>query len=180
MIKDNKILYKRIFTVVGITIAILVVQIVVIIFLVSSLNKAMFEIKQKQKLLAIAKAERLSSVTLQNDFKKIEQFLPVLESTLSDENNLYYVLAQLESLGEKTGNKVSVQITGSQPIIDENGIKYVTFNASAAGNYESLRRYFKELNSSPIFVKISGVNIAGLPSINNNSNIGFTGKIYIK
>ncbi len=114
------------------------------------------------------------------DLKKIEQFIPVLEAALPEENNLYYILAQLESLGERTGNKISVQITSSQPAVDENGIRYVAFNASMFGNYESLRRYFKELNSLLIFIKINGVNISGSPSISNNSNINFSGKIYIK
>ncbi len=180
MIKDNKILYKKILKIAGITLVILAVQTAILVYLISSLNKNIFDISQKQRLLAIAKAERLSSVTFQNDLKKIEQFIPVLEAALPEENNLYYILAQLESLGERTGNKISVQITSSQPAVDENGIRYVAFNASMFRNYESLRRYFKELNSLLIFIKINGVNISGSPSISNNSNINFSGKIYIK
>ena len=180
MIKDNKILYKKILKISGITFIVLTVQIVILIYLVSSLNKNISDISQKKKLLAIAKAERLSSATLQNDFKKIEQFMPVLETAFPDENSLYYILTQLESLGEKTGNKISVQIISSQPVVDENGIRYVEFNASMLGNYESLRRYFRELNSLLIFIKISSVNISGSPLISNNSNINFSGKIYIK
>ena len=148
MIKDNKILYKKILKISGITFIVLTVQIVILIYLVSSLNKNISDISQKKRLLTIAKAERLSSVTLQNDFKKIEHFTSVLETAFPDENSLYYILAQLESLGEKTGNKISVQIISPQPIVDENGIRYVEFNASMLGNYESLRRYFKELNST--------------------------------
>lgn len=180
MIKDNKILYKKILKISGITFAVIAVQTVILIYLVSSLNKNISDISQKQRLLAIAKAERLSSVTLQNDFKKIEQFTPILETAFPDENSLYYILAQLESLGERTGNKISVQITSPQPVVDENEIRYVLFNASMSGNYESLRRYFRELNSILIFIKINNVNISGSSLISNNSNINFSGKIYIK
>ena len=180
MIKDNKILYKKILKITGITFAVLAVQTVILIYLVSSLSKNISDINQKQRLLAIAKAERLSSVTLQNDFKKIERFAPIIETVLPDENNLYYILAQLESLGERTGNKISVQITSPQPGIDESGARYVEFNASMSGNYESSRRYFKELNSLLIFIKVNNVNISGSPSINNSSNINFSGRIYIK
>lgn len=180
MIKDNKNLYWKILKIAGITFAILAILAVAIVYLVYYLNQNISAIGQKQKLLAIAKAERLSSVVLQNDFKKIEQFMPIIENVLPDENGLYNVLSQLESLGDRTGIKASIQITSPQPAIDENGNNYVSFNASASGSYESLRKYFNELNSFSIFIKISNVNISGSPSISGNSNIIFSGRIYIK
>ena len=178
---DKKNFQKKILSTVGITFAILAVFSIVIFFLVEYLNKSIIEIGKKQWLLSIAKAERLSSVSLQNNFKKIESFLSALEGVFPNEDNLYNFISQLESLATRNGNRISIQIISSKIVLDDvTGSNYVAFNTSAGGNYESFKRYLKELNAGRYFVKIDSLNISGNPTINNESTMSLNGKIFIK
>ncbi|MEK7553301.1 MAG: hypothetical protein AAB504_01285 [Patescibacteria group bacterium] len=178
---DKRNFQNKILSTIGITLAILAVFSTIIFFLVKYLDKSIVEIGQKQRLLSIAKAERLSSVSLQNNFKKIESFLPVLEGIFPDEDNLYYFISQLESLATRNGNRISIQITSSLVMVDSaTGSNYVAFNSSVGGNYESFKRYLKELSAGRYFVKIDSFSINGNPTINNESTMNLSGKIFIK
>jgi len=178
---DKKNFQKKILSTIGITFAILAVFSIIIFFLVEYLNKNIVEIGQKQRLLSIAKAERLSSVSLQNNFKKIESFLPVLEGVFPNEDNLYNFISQLESLAIRNGNRISIQIISSQIAVDDTtGSNYVAFNAAVGGNYDSFKRYLNELSTGRYFVKIDSFGISGNPTINNESTMSLSGKIFIK
>jgi len=177
----NKDFNKKILKIIGITAIILAIQFAAIFFLVRYLNKSITDINQKQRLLAIAKAERLSSVSLQNDFKKVENYLPVFEKIFPDEESLYYFISQMESLATRTGNRIAIQITSSKAAVDSaTGSKYVLFSAAMNGNYDSLKRYLAELNQGRYFVSISSLSISGNPSVNNESTMNLSGKIYLK
>jgi Tfp pilus assembly protein PilO len=178
---DKKNFQKKILSTVGITFAVLAVFSIVIFFLIEYLDKSIVEIGKKQRLLSIAKAERLSSVSLQNNFKKIENFLPILEGVFPNEDNLYNFISQLESLAIRNGNRISIQITSSKVAVDSaTGSNYVAFNAVVGGNYESFKRYLKELNAGRYFVKIDSFSISGNPTINNESTMNLSGKIFIE
>ncbi len=172
---------KKVFKIAGLTILALTVEAVIIFLLVARLNAVIIKTNEKQRLLTIAKTERLSVVTLQNDFEKIKPFFPALESAFPNENNLYYTVKQIETLGDRTGNKVSVQVTSSAVLTDEiTGARYVSFRAILDGNYETLRRYLQELNKASFFVKIDSLSIIGSPSINNQSRMDLSGTLYIQ
>lgn len=177
----NNIFYKKVLKSLGLTSAILITGGITIYFLVNYLDKIIISVNQNQQLLATTKAERLSFVSLQNNFQKVEKFFPSLENALPDENNLYYIAEQMEAAGANTGNSVSVQITSSQVAVDEQtGAKSVLFSARLSGNYESFKNYLKALNSLPFFVKISSWNISGNPSVSNESQVGFSGEIFVR
>ena len=164
---------KKIFKMIELTILILIIEAAIIFFLVARLNASIVKINEKQRLLTIAKTERLSTVALQNDFEKIKPFFPALESAFPNENNLYYTVKQMETLGEKIGSRVSVQVTSSAILTDAiTGARYVSFRAISDGNYETLRRYLKELGKAPFFAKID--------SINNQSRADLSGTLYIQ
>jgi Tfp pilus assembly protein PilO len=172
---------KKILVIIGVTVGVLAVQAICIFYLVNYLNKKIIETNQKQRLLAVAKAERLSSVSLQNNFKKIENFLPTLDSVFPTIENLYYFVSQLESLANQTGNRIAIQITSSQVSVDDaTGANFVSFNASMNGSYESLKKYLKELNSGRYFVEIDSFSISGSPTVNNESTMNLSGKIFVK
>ena len=71
---------KKIIKMIGLTALVLALQAVIIFYLVNFVNKRIAETTEKQRLLRTAKAERLSSVSLQNDYQRIEQYLPIIES----------------------------------------------------------------------------------------------------
>ena len=74
----------KISTMIIITAVVLIMEAIAIIYLVGKLDTAVSEAGQKRKLLIIAKAERLNSVGLQNDFGKAEKFLPALQKMQQD------------------------------------------------------------------------------------------------
>lgn len=172
---------KKILKIIGVTVVILAIQFSAIFFLIQYLNKSVIDIKEKRRLLSIVKAEKLSSVSLQNDLKKIENFLPLMETVFPNEENLYYFISKLESLATKTGNKISIQITSSKVAVDSaTESNYVAFNATMNGNYDSLKRYLRELNSGRYFVSVDSLSISGSPSINNESTMNLSGRIFLK
>lgn len=172
---------KKNLKVIGLTVLILVLEAVVIFYFANAINGRISEIKEKNRLLAIAKAERLSSVSLQNDFLKIEPFLPNFENILPTEDNLYYAVKQIELLGNRTGNLTVINIISPSAAFDGvAGANYVLYRATLDGNYGSLRNYLKELRNSQFLMDINSLSISGQPSINNQSRIEFNGKIYIK
>lgn len=164
----------------AITAVALIIEAAAIIYLVDMLDAAVKEAGQKRKLLVIAKAERLSSASLRNDFEKIEKFLPALEKVFPTENNIYDIIGRLKSLGESAGNQISARITSGAIITDENNFNYVAFEASLSGNYGTLRNFLRELNKTSFLVKIDSFNISGSPSVNNQSNISLSGKIFVE
>ncbi len=163
-----------------ITVIVLIVEAILIAYLVSMLDAAVSEAGQKRRLLTIAKAERLNSVSLQNDFVKTEKFLPALEKIFPTENNIYDIIGKLKSIGESTGNQISAKITSGAIMVDENGFDYVAFEATLNGNYGTLRNFLRELNKTPFLVKVDSFGISGIPSVNNQSNIILSGKIFIE
>ena len=172
---------KKIFKMVGLMVLILAIETAIAFFLIAQLNTAIIKTNEKQRFLMIAKTERLSMVALQNDFEKIKPFFPALESAFPNENNLYYTVKQMETLGERVGNRISVQVTSSAISTDAiTGARYVSFRAISDGNYETLRRYLQELGKAPFFAKIDSLNITGLPSINNQSRADLSGTLYIQ
>lgn len=172
---------KKILKMIGLTVLILLFQTAAIFYLVNFVNKRISETSEKHRLLKITKAERLSSVSLQNDYQKIESYLPVIESILPTEENLYYAVKQIESLGNITGNQATIDITSSNAAFDGNvGSNYVSYRASLSGNYGSFRNYLNELKKSQFLLSIDSIGISGSPSINNQSRMEFNGKIYIK
>lgn len=158
----------------------LIMETTAIIYLVARLDEAVSKAGQKRRLLAIAKAERLNSVSLQNDFAKTEKFFPALEKVFPTENNIYDTIGRLKSLGESAGNQISARITSGAIMADENGFDYVFFEASLSGNYGTLRNFLRELNKAPFLVKIDSFNISGVPSVNNQSNVNLSGKIFVE
>ena len=172
---------KKIIKMIGLTALVLALQTVIIFYLVGFVNKRVVETAEKQRLLRTAKAERLSSVSLQNDYQRIEQYLPIIESVFPTEENLYYAVKQIESLGNRTGNQTAIDITSSNAVLDPSvGANYVSYRASLDGNYGSLRNYLKELRNSQFLLSIDSISISGSPSINNQSRMEFNGKIYIQ
>ena len=170
----------KISTMIIITAVVLIMEAIAIIYLVGKLDTAVSEAGQKRKLLIIAKAERLNSVSLQNDFAKTEKFLPVLEKVFPTENNVYDMIGKLKLLGERAGNQISARITSNAIMADENGFDYVSFEASLNGNYGTLRNFLRELNNAPFLVKIDSFSISGALSVNNQSSINLSGKIFVE
>lgn len=171
---------SKILTMFVITAVVLIMEATAIIYLVDGLDRAVSEAGQKRRILTIAKAERLNSVGLQNDFAKAEKFLPALERVFPTVNDIYDTVENLKSLSERAGNQISARITSSAIMADENGFDYVSFEASLNGNYGTLRNLLRELNKAPFLVKIDSFSISGFPSVNNQSNINFFGKIFVE
>ena len=172
---------KKILKITGLTVLVLTFQAMIIFYLVNFINKSVAEVEEKNRLLRITKAERLSSVSLQNDYQRIEQYLPLIENVLPTEENLYYAIKQIESLGNRTGNQAVIEIISPSAVFDSGiGANYVSYRARLDGNYGSLRNYLKELKNSRFLTSIDSINISGSPSINNQSRMEFSGKIYIK
>lgn len=163
-----------------ITAAALIAEAAAIIFLVDNLEAAVSGAGQKRRLLAVAKMERLNSVGLQNDFAKAEKFLPSLQRIFPTENNIYDTIGKLKAIGERSGNQISARITSGAITADENGFDYVAFEATLSGNYGTLRNFLRELNSAPFLVKVDSFSISGSASINNQSSINLSGKIFVE
>ena len=161
----------KILTMFAITAVVLIMEAIAIIYLVGKLDTAVNEAGQKRKLLIIAKAERLNSVSLQNDFKKAERFLPALENFFPTVNNIYDTIGKLKLIAERTSNQISARITSSAIMTDENGFDYVSFEASLDGNYGTLRNFLRESNKAPFLIIIDSFSISGSPSVNNQSKI---------
>ena len=168
----------KISTMIMITAVVLIMEAIAIIYLVGKLDTAVSEAGQKRKLLIIAKAERLNSVSLQNDFGKAEKFLPALQKIFPTVNNIYDTIGKLKLIAERTSNQISARITSSAIMTDENGFDYVSFEASLNGNYGTLRNFLRELDKAPFLVIIDSFSISGSPSINSQSNISLSGKIF--
>lgn len=162
------------------TAAVLIMEAAAILYLVARLEAAVSQIGQKRRLLSVAKTERLSAASLQNDFAKAEKFLPILEKIFPTENNIYSIITSLKSLGERSGNQIDARITSSAIAVDENGFNYVAFEATLNGNYNTLRNFLRELNKTPFLAKIDSFSISGAPSVNNQSNINLSGKIFVE
>ncbi|MBI5306576.1 hypothetical protein HZB04_03260 [Candidatus Wolfebacteria bacterium] len=170
---------NKILKIIGITVLILTIQATAIVYIAKYLREQIDIVKEKQKIILAAKAERFNVVYLKNDFIKVENYISAVNNALPDERNILSAIGQIESIGQNTGNQVSVQINGSQTFIDNLGNRYIAFTAPISGNYRSIRKYLDSLNNL-FFVKIESLNFNDGPSTSGISSGSLNGKIYLK
>jgi len=170
---------SKILKIIGITVLILAIQTTAIVYIAKYLREQINVVKEKQKIILAAKAERFNAVSLKNDFIKVENYFSVVNNALPDERNILSAIGQIENAGQNTGNQVSVQINSSQTFVDNLGNRYIAFTAPINGNYQSIRKYLNNLNNL-FFIKIESLNFGGRSSINGVSSGSLNGKIYLK
>lgn len=170
----------KILKMIGITAAILAAQAAIIVYLSGYLNDQIGIIKEKQKIISAAKAERFNAVYLKNDFTKIENNFLAVNNALPDERNILFAIEKIENIGRQTGSQVSVQINSSQTFTDALGNRYIAFSAPISGNYQSIRKFLNNIDLGMFFVRIDSLNFSGGPSTSGISSGSLSGKIYLK
>lgn len=172
---------KKIIKIVAIGIAVLLVESGLVLFLHSKINARIIEVSRKRQLIFKLEKEKLELAKLQSDFLKIEEFLPRLQAAFPKTDGLFSVLAEIDRLAIRTGNRQTLAVEGFAPReSDIPGLSYVPFSAKLEGSYASLRSYLMELGRAPFFVEINSISLSSANSIAGEGGINITGKIFLK
>src|SRR3990167_1899867 len=95
---------KKILKITGLTVLVLIFQAMIIFYLVNFINKSVAEVEEKN--------------------------WPLIENILPTEENLYYAIKQIESLGNRTGNQTVIEIISPSAVFDSGiGANYVSYRA---------------------------------------------------
>lgn len=173
--------FRKIMWLVAIGVAVVLIEVVGIWWLSGRMLFRSMEIASKQTLFLQAETDRLEFSSLQVDYDLVRGFASRLDAALPDQEQLFGVIAEMNRIAERTGNRQTIGIEGSFPTASEvAGVSFMSFSAELGGTYQSLRSYLNELKAAPFLAKIESVSITNQENISFESRIKLTGKIFLK
>lgn len=172
---------KKIIRIAIIGIAIVGMEAGVLLWLKGRIETRAQAIHAARSVVVLKKRDQGEFAVLKNDYEKIRQLLPRVQSALPHPEDLFGILTELERIAARTGNRTTIVIENHEPQASAiSGVRFVAFSGELEGSYATLRNYLKELERAPFFAVVESVGITSATAIASGGKTRITGKIYLK
>lgn len=136
-----------------------------------------------QHSASIAERERAQQevAALQHDYDRVIPIMTRLDGVLPKPDDLFGLLAELDRLAKRTGNRITISVDSASPLDSEfPSIRYVAFSGEMAGSLVTFKQYMGELDRAPFFARIESFIVSAPSSLSSDALARITGRIFLK
>lgn len=177
-IKNYLEIYKLQF-IIGRIILIIIILIIASNIIANLIQKTASNISEKNTLSELIQNRYSLNIQLKEDYEKIKNFIPKLETFIPTIDQLSNITSALEAAAIASQNQQILTFFDLQSDAI-NGMSILPATVTLQGNYESFNNYLNIVSNLPFLIKINSIDISSPQNILNSAQTTININIFIK